>query len=91
VPLDVPTTIASSTTMPIANTRPNSDSMFSENPNSAMAANVPTSDTGMASSGMRLARQVCRNTSTTSTTNATASNSVWMTSVIDSRTKIVGL
>ena len=35
------TTIASSTTMPIASTRPKSDSMFSEKPKPAIAANVP--------------------------------------------------
>ena len=85
------TTIASSTTMPIASTRPKSDSMFSEKPNAAITANVPISDTGIASSGITLARQVCRKTSTTSTTSTIASNSVWMTALIDSRTKIVGL
>ena len=60
------TTMASSTTMPIASTRPKSDSMLSEKPKAAMAANVPISDTGIASSGMTLARQFCRKTSTTS-------------------------
>ena len=79
------TTIASSTTMPIASTRPNSDSLLSEKPNAAIAANVPISDTGIASSGIRLARQFCRKSSTTSTTSTTASNSVWITASIDSR------
>ena len=59
--------------MPIASTRPNSDSMLSEKPNAAIAANVPMSEIGIASSGMKLARQVCRNTSTTITTRTTAS------------------
>ena len=67
------TTIASSTTMPIASTRPNSDSMLSEKPNAAIAAKVPISDTGIASSGIRLARQFCRNSSTTTTTRPIAS------------------
>ncbi len=63
------TTIASSTTMPIASTRPNSDNAFSEKPNKCITASVPTSDTGTAASGITDARQVCRNSSTTSTTS----------------------
>ena len=85
------TTIASSTTMPMASTRPKSESMFSEKPKAFIAAMVPTSETGMASSGIRLARHVWRNTSTTRTTSPTASKSVWITSLIDSRTNTVGL
>ena len=65
--------------------------MLSENPNAAIAANVPMSDTGIAISGIKLARQVCRKTSTTITTSRTASNNVWITELIDSRTKTVGL
>ena len=42
------TTMASSTTMPIASTRPNSDKLLSVKPNAAMRKKVPTSDTGMA-------------------------------------------
>ena len=41
--------MASSTTMPIASTRPNSDRVLNEMPTAAMTANVPISDTGMAS------------------------------------------
>ena len=84
------TTIASSTTMPMASTRPKSDSVLSEKPNLSMTANVPTSDTGTATSGMIDARHVCRNTITTITTSRIASNSVSTTASIDSRTKIVG-
>ena len=84
------TTIASSTTMPMASTRPNSDSVLSENPSPSITANVPTSDTGTATSGMIEARQVCRKTTTTMTTSRIASNSVWTTALIDSRTKTVG-
>ena len=62
------TTMASSTTMPIASTSPNSDRLLSVKPNIAMKKKVPTSDTGMATSGMTAARQVCRNRITTSTT-----------------------
>ena len=70
------TTIASSTTMPIASTSPNSDRLFSENPNPAMQAIVPISDTGTATMGMIVARQFCRNTSTTMNTRTNASISV---------------
>ncbi len=55
------TTIASSTTRPIASTRPNRDSVLMLNPNSGKNTNVPISDTGTASSGIRVARQPCRN------------------------------
>ena len=51
---------------------------------------VPTIDTGTASSGMIEARQVCRNRITTSTTSATAMNSVSITFEIDVCTKRVG-
>ena len=70
------TTIASSTTMPIASTRPNSDRLLSVKPNSAMKKKVPMSDTGIATSGMTAARQVCRNRMTTSTTSRIASRMV---------------
>src|SRR3954462_1305425 len=83
------TTIASSTTMPIASTMPNSDRLFSENPTAFMTASVPISDTGTANSGMIVARQVWRNTSTTSTTRSVASISVLTTSWIDSLTNTV--
>src|SRR3954466_14331431 len=70
------TTIASSTTMPIASTNPNNESALIENPNACITANVPTNDTGTAASGMIDARQVCRNKITTITTSTIASNSV---------------
>ena len=80
------TTIASSTTMPIASTRPNSDSMFSEKSISHITAKVPISDTGIARIGTSEARQLCRKTSTTSATRPTAISSVWIRSVMLSRT-----
>ena len=60
------TTMASSTTMPMASTRPNSVSVLIEKPSTGITAKVPISDTGTASSGMIVARQVCRNRNTTS-------------------------
>ena len=77
------TTIASSTTMPIASTMPNSVSVLIENPNASMAASVPISDTGTASIGMSVARQFCRNRKTTANTSSIASTSVVSTSRIE--------
>ena len=68
------TTIASSTTMPIASTKPNSVSVFTEKPNSTKNEKVPMIDTGMASTGINVARQSCRNKKITKTTNNNAIN-----------------
>ena len=84
------TTMASSTTIPMASTRPNSDSALIEKPNALMSVNVPMIDTGTASNGMMAARQLCRNRTTTTTTSARASSSVVMTARMDSRTNTVG-
>ncbi len=84
------TTMASSTTMPIASTRPNSVSALIEKPNRYITAKVPMIETGTASSGMIEARQVCRNRITTSTTSAIASSSVCTTASIEARTNCVG-
>ena len=78
------TTIASSTTMPIASTMPNSERLLSEKPSSDIAANDPTSETGIAMIGISAARQLCRKISTTSATRMIASNSVCSTAAIDS-------
>ena len=84
------TTIASSTTMPIASTRPKSDRVLMEKPHASRTAKLPMIETGTATSGMTEARQVCRNRMTTSTTSATASSSVCTTASIDWRMKTVG-
>ena len=78
------TTIASSTTMPIASTRPKSVRLFRLKPMAAITAKVPITATGTATSGMMADRQFCRNNSTTNATSRTASRSVTKTSVIDS-------
>src|SRR3954462_1889539 len=83
------TTMASSTTIPIASTRPNSDRLLSENPRIAMTEKVPMSETGTATIGMIVARQFCRNTSTTINTRMNASINVWYTLAIDSSTNTV--
>src|ERR1035437_10240448 len=51
------TTIASSTTRPVASVIPNSVSELMENPNSLMKVNVPMSETGMVIAGIIVARQ----------------------------------
>src|SRR5438270_10723614 len=70
------TTMASSTTRPIASTNPKSESVLIEKPNNGNSTNVPTKDTGTAHNGMSVARQPCKNTNTTMTTSASASNNV---------------
>ena len=59
------TTIASSTTMPMASTSPNSVRLFREKPSAAMTANVPIKETGTSIIGRIMALQSCKNTSTT--------------------------
>ncbi len=84
------TTMASSTTMPMASTSPNSVSALMEKPKICITAKVPMMETGTAISGMIDALHVCRNKMTTSTTSATASSSVCATASMDARTNCVG-
>ena len=83
------TTIASSTTIPVASTIANSVSVFKVKPKSMRPPNAPISDTGTAMIGISVARQLCRNTNTTSSTRNAASESVMITSWIDDCTKRV--
>ncbi len=77
------TTIASSTTMPMASTIPNSVSWLSVKCSSDSPMNVPSSATGMTSVGMIVARMFCRKISITRNTRTMASTRVCTTSVID--------
>ena len=54
------TTMASSTTMPIASTRPNSVSRLIEKPSASMPRKVPISETKIATVQMIVARKLCR-------------------------------
>ena len=83
------TTIASSTTRPVASVMPNSVSVLIEKPNSLTNANVPMSDTGIVIAGISVVRQFCRNRNMTRTTSPIASSSVVTTSRIDSETTVV--
>jgi hypothetical protein len=80
------TTIASSTTSPIASTRPKSDSVLIEKPRKGKKANVPMSDTGTAIRGMSVARQFWRKRKTTRITRTIACQSVLAISLIPSVT-----
>ena len=83
------TTIASSTTMPIASTMPNSDSWLIENPTAHMPRKPPISATGITSVAIIVARKFCRNSSMTRNTSTTASARVLTTSSIEMRTNCV--
>ncbi len=79
------TTIASSTTIPIASTNPKSVRLFRLKPSIAMTAKVPIKETGTSIIGRIIVRQSWRKTRTTRPTRITASRSVLKTSRIDSR------
>src|SRR6267142_6215564 len=55
------TTMASSTTRPVASVIPKSVSVLMENPSSFTKMNVPISETGMVIAGMNVLRQSCKN------------------------------
>ena len=76
------TTMASSTTIPMASTRPSRDNTLMVNPSRGKSMKAPTSDTGMATVGIRVARQSWMKTNTTRITRARAIKSVSMISLI---------
>ena len=83
------TTIASSTTMPIASTMANMVSVLIEKPTSHRPAKVPINDIGTTMMGISVARTVCRNRNTTRMTSTAASKMVIVTSLIDDSTNRV--
>ena len=85
------TTIASSTTMPMARTNANSVTVLRDIPSARSTPKVPISETGIATTGIRVARRLPRNTKTTRTTSAKVSISVWITSLSELLTKPVVL
>ena len=76
------TTMASSTTVPMASTRANSVRILSEKPASLTMAKVPSSETMMEIEGIMVALKLCRKKNTTSTTRMMAmmsvSTTLWM-------------
>ncbi len=77
------TTMASSTTRPMARIMPNMVSMLIEKPSRCMPTKVPMMETGTARIGITVARSDCRKMNTTSTTSITASKKVCTTFSIE--------
>ena len=77
------TTIASSTTSPIASTIASSVSVLIVKPNRYISPNAPISDTGMVMIGMIVARRLRRKKKITSTTSTIASTMVVNTDAIE--------
>ena len=74
------TTIASSTTMPIARTRASSETVLALKPIASITAKVPISETGTAMIGISVVLSLPRNRNTTIATRTNASTRVWTTS-----------
>src|SRR4029077_14589032 len=83
------TTIGSSTTKPVAMVSAISERLFRLNPHRYMTPKVAISDTGTATLGISVARQLRRKMNTTSTTRQTATISVRSTSRSDARIVVV--
>ena len=83
------TTMASSTTRPVASVIPNKVSELIEKSKTLMNANVPTSETGMVIAGIIVARQSRRNKKMTAITMRMASSKVLTTSRMESPTTVV--
>jgi len=83
------TTMASSTTIPMASTMPNSVRVLMENPRACMPAKAPMRETGTATAGISVVRQLCRNRYTTRMTKIIAIPNVSATSWMDTSMKRV--
>ena len=83
------TTMASSTTMPMPNTIASREMVLSEKPKAISTATVPIRLTGIATTGMMVARQLPRKTNTTSTTRPKAIRMVDCTSAMVAATKVL--
>ena len=81
--------MASSTTKPVATISAIKERLFRLKPHRYMMPKVATSDTGTATLGINVARQLRRNRKTTRTTRQTATTSVRSTSRNDARMVVV--
>ena len=81
------TTIASSTTIPIASTSPNNDRTLTVNPNIGKTINAPSNETGIATVGISVALQSWIKTKTT---NITRSNAIIKVITISSIPAVIG-
>ena len=77
------TTMASSTTIPIARTNANNVNKLIEYPKTFRKKNVPIIDTGTAIAGIKVERKSCKKRNTTKNTSTNASKSVVITFSID--------
>ncbi len=71
----------------MASTMPNIVRVLIENPVIARMPKVPSNTTGTAIVGINVARKFCRNTYMTMNTSTIASNRVFSTSSMETRTK----
>ena len=83
------TTMASSTTRPVASVMPKRVRVLIENPMSLTKKKVPTRETGIVTAGIRVLRQSWRNRNMVRTTKTMAMRSVSTTSQMDSLTTVV--
>src|SRR5260370_18616565 len=83
------TTMESSTTKPVARVMPKSVSELIEKSKILIKAKVPTSETGIVTAGIIVARQSSRNMKITIMTMMIASSSVVTTSLTESPTTVV--
>ena len=82
------TTMALSTTIPMAKTRANSVIKLIEKPNNCIKKNVPIRDTGTAIAGINVERKSPKKINTISATNKKASTNVRNTSCIEASKKL---
>ncbi|MCY1293145.1 hypothetical protein D9M70_423940 [compost metagenome] len=80
------TTMASSTSRPMASTMANMVRVLMVKPNIASTPKVPSSTTGTARVGMMVARKFCRNRYITRNTRTMASPRVWITPSMEAET-----
>src|SRR6185437_11246657 len=80
--------MASSTTMPIANTKPNMVNVLIVKFKGTKKQKVPKIDTGIASTGIKVERQFCKKRKTTKATRAKVFNKVTTTSCIETFTTV---
>ena len=71
-------TMASSTRMPVASVIARNETRFSEKPRRSITQKVGMADRGSAMAEISVARQLRRNSSTTSTARSAPSSSVWI-------------
>ena len=80
--------MASSTTIPMASTKPNMVKVLMVKPNGIKKQNVPNIDTGIAKTGISVERQFCRNRNTTMATRPNVFNRVPTTSSMETFTTV---